>query len=145
MPLIWTVNTMVYGIANKVITNAGICAWTLKAFGTTLLSNSLESRDYHLEAIFSSAPRICDIFQCDVVGLRKYDSILTHAVAGLVATDTFLQTYSWLVTKNIFFEKNHMTYLISPWFLHRLSEGHLFASLFLLILFEFRSTYILII
>ena len=98
VPLIWTVNTMVYGIANKVITNAGIGAWTLKAFGTTLLSNSLESRDYHLEAIFSGAPRICDIFQCDIVGLRKYDSVLTHAVAGLVTTDTFLQTYSWLAT-----------------------------------------------
>ena len=95
MSLVWAINTMMGSIAHQIITDTGIGTWTLKAkaeaFVTTLLSDSSESRKYHLEAIFICAPRICDIFQCDIVGLRNYDSILTNTGTSLVTADAFLK------------------------------------------------------
>ena len=80
--------TVMNVVADKIVINAGIC-WTLKAIMTTIRGIS-ESRDDHFEAVFVRTPRVRDVLEGDIVGLRVDDPILTHVCSGLVTTDTFL-------------------------------------------------------
>ena len=56
----------------------------------TTIRGISESRDDHFEAVFLGAPRVRDVLEGDIVGLRVDDPVLTHMRAGLVAADTFL-------------------------------------------------------
>ena len=65
---------------------------------TTLLSSISESHNYHIEAVLLLAPRISDIFEGDLICLRKYRSILTHKVTCFVATYAFLEKKQCLLS-----------------------------------------------
>ena len=56
----------------------------------TTIRGISESRDDHFEAVFVRTPRVRDVLEGDIVGLRVDDPILTHVCSGLVTTDTFL-------------------------------------------------------
>ena len=56
----------------------------------TTIRGISESRDDHFEAVFLGAPRVRDVLEGNIVGLRVDDPVLTHVRAGLVAADTFL-------------------------------------------------------
>ena len=62
----------------------------------TTIRGISESRDDHFEAVFVRTPRVRDVLEGDIVGLRVDDPVLTHVCSGLVTTDTFL--YIKLIT-----------------------------------------------
>ena len=63
----------------------------------TTIRGISESRDDHFEAVFVRSPRVRDVLEGDIVGLRVDDPVLTHVCSGLVTTDTFL--YIKLITR----------------------------------------------
>ena len=76
----------------------------------TTIRGISESRDDHFEAVFVRTPRVRDVLEGDIVGLRVDDPILTHVCSGLVTTDTFLK-------KRRKFNKNAKNIQFSEFFL----------------------------